>query len=946
MSHPNDKAPLSQPLTVEIGDANNGRTESNNNLFPNGNICANNNDDDSESLGPLPPKWERAYTESGEVYFIDHGTGTSHWLDPRLSKFQKKSLEDCLDDELPYGWEKISDPHYGTYFIDHVNRRTQYENPVLQAKRAQIDSTGHTQQQSSEAASSVNNEPRIASAFTRNPAELCGQRVRTALVKSSRGLGFTIVGGDDRDGADEFLQIKSVVPKGPAWLDGRLRTGDVIVRVNDVCVLGYTHGRIVRLFQSIPAGSTVALEVCRGYPLPFDPNDPNTEVVTTIAVDSHLTLSSPTKERGRLGQLGGRPPPLANSAAAAAALVDTNYNLLAQLYGPGGGGGGSSTGSGHLEGLDDKVASDGAISVPTQTQTPSGPPDDISLQQQMSQMSLASPSPSPLSPTSPTSTSSLPNNSSQPIQEVLVAIVKGNLGFGFTIADSACGQRVKKILDRQRCKDLQEGDVLLAINDCSLLRMAHDDVVQVLKNCAYNSEATICVQRGGSGSVSKSAAFFGRGGNKTVLGGRKALGLTSQLPLMVGGNGSMFRSKTPTADIYSTQPREVLPSRPKTPVIDTRHIHSTTTKAPPQTHNGPNLYADRAQLRLSLIDTCDDRGDCDRLDGEGETEALDVDVDVDVDLDVDDVDNVDQDMDLRHQLHHIQHHMQMQQQHLPPDHIGPRHKYHRYDCQCYACYATPTDERRMINGDSNASNGGGMYDVLPSASPVNGHHLLKMNNVGPWWPNGPIPNNGQPQHMHNQVAGTYQDMSVVLHRQERGFGFRIVGGIEDRSQVAVGHIVPGGAADLDGRLRTGDELLSVDGCTVVKASHRQVVRLMSAATARGQVSLILRRRQPAPVLHPPQFNQPPNPTAYDVTVTRAEHEGFGFVIISSVNKIGSTIGRLIEDSPAERCGRLRVGDFIVAVNRIDITHLSHGDIVNLIKESGLTVTLTIAPTTD
>lgn len=57
-------------------------------------------------------------------------------------------------------------------------------------------------------------------------------------------------------------------------------------------------------------------------------------------------------------------------------------------------------------------------------------------------------------------------------------------------------------------------------------------------------------------------------------------------------------------------------------------------------------------------------------------------------------------------------------------------------------------------------------------------------------------------------------------------------------------------------------------------------------------------------------------------------------------------GRLIEDSPAERCGRLRVGDYIVAVNHIDIMHLSHRDIVNLIKESGLTVTLTIAPNPD
>ena len=52
----------------------------------------------------------------------------------------------------------------------------------------------------------------------------------------------------------------------------------------DQCVLGYTHHDMVNMFQSIAPGQAVALEVCRGYPLPFDPNDPNTEIVTTVAV--------------------------------------------------------------------------------------------------------------------------------------------------------------------------------------------------------------------------------------------------------------------------------------------------------------------------------------------------------------------------------------------------------------------------------------------------------------------------------------------------------------------------------------------------------------------------------------------------------------------------------------------------------------------------------------
>jgi hypothetical protein len=44
--------------------------------------------------------------------------------------------------------------------------------------------------------------------FTRDPTQLVGEQINTVLVKSSRGLGFTIVGGDDDDGLDEFLQIK------------------------------------------------------------------------------------------------------------------------------------------------------------------------------------------------------------------------------------------------------------------------------------------------------------------------------------------------------------------------------------------------------------------------------------------------------------------------------------------------------------------------------------------------------------------------------------------------------------------------------------------------------------------------------------------------------------------------------------------------------------------
>lgn len=74
------------------------------------------------------------------------------------------------------------------------------------------------------------------------------------------------------------------------------------------------------------------------------------------------------------------------------------------------------------------------------------------------------------------------------------------------------------------------------------------------------------------------------------------------------------------------------------------------------------------------------------------------------------------------------------------------------------------------------------------------------------------------------------------------------------------------------------------------------------------------------------------------------------LFVSSETSAGNTcasmphkIGRIIEFSPADRCGKLKVGDRILAVNGCSITNKSHSDIVNLIKEAGNTVTLRIIP---
>lgn len=122
--------------------------------------------------------------------------------------------------------------------------------------------------------------------------------------------------------------------------------------------------------------------------------------------------------------------------------------------------------------------------------------------------------------------------------------------------------------------------------------------------------------------------------------------------------------------------------------------------------------------------------------------------------------------------------------------------------------------------------------------------------------------------------------------------------------------------------------------------------------------------------------------SFDITLHRKDTEGFGFVILTSKSKpppggetqlsevlrqcrkiflysqsqhkwktvcvsvfpvIPHKIGRIIEGSPTDRCGLLHVGDRISAVNGCSIIELSHNDIVQLIKDAGSVVTLTVVP---
>ncbi|GAB5567155.1 protein KIBRA isoform X4 [Prionailurus iriomotensis] len=86
---------------------------------------------------PLPEGWEEARDFDGKVYYIDHTSRTTSWIDPRDRYTKPLTFADCISDELPLGWEEAYDPQVGDYFIDHNTKTTQIEDPRVQWRQEQ-----------------------------------------------------------------------------------------------------------------------------------------------------------------------------------------------------------------------------------------------------------------------------------------------------------------------------------------------------------------------------------------------------------------------------------------------------------------------------------------------------------------------------------------------------------------------------------------------------------------------------------------------------------------------------------------------------------------------------------------------------------------------------------------------------------------------------------------
>jgi C-terminal processing protease CtpA/Prc len=421
-----------------------------------------------------------------------------------------------------------------------------------------------------------------------------------------------------------------------------------------------------------------------------------------------------------------------------------------------------------------------------------------------------------------------PDAQSNPPEEVefdffSVVLEKGTSGFGFTIADGKSGQKVRKVLDPERCGSLRQGDILCAVNHIDLTPLVHNQVVDILKNCPLGQTATITVKR-----------------------------------------KKRFRSKTPVSMYNSnsydanTEVTNNVKPRSKTPSVEVMSQLARRDEEQDSWRNNHSNYQTTDGLNNNS-----------------------------------------------------------QQQH------------HR-------AVNPPSVNNQIIgNGDQVGEN------INPSSADTKDNPTIPVSYVNG---NG-FPGNDQQTGLPHSQSTTYfdaingdMDQSVMppdedeyeYHRVEltktaAGFGFRIVGGSEEGRNVAVGSVVIGGVAYANGVLKSGDDIMSINDISVIGASHRDVIDLVT--NCGPTASILIRRRKDA--------------DSIEVFLTRDDNEGFGFVLISC--GFACLIGKIIPNSPTDKCGRLRLKDRIIAVNDVDIREYSHADIVKMITESGQTLKLRVIP---
>ncbi|XP_072260382.1 multiple PDZ domain protein isoform X2 [Pyxicephalus adspersus] len=204
--------------------------------------------------------------------------------------------------------------------------------------------------------------------------------------------------------------------------------------------------------------------------------------------------------------------------------------------------------------------------------------------------------------------------------------------------------------------------------------------------------------------------------------------------------------------------------------------------------------------------------------------------------------------------------------------------------------------------------------------------------------------------------------TIELVNDGSGLGFGIVGG--KATGVIVKTILPGGVADQNGRLRSGDHILKIGDTDLAGMSSEQVAQVLrqcgnrvKLVIARGPVVDSTTTTASASVQTPPPVPSLPDSQVNGGIIRDTDGESFDVKLSKNAQGLGITIAGYVGDkssepsgifvksitkgSAVEQDGRIHVGDQIIAVDGTNLQGYTNQQAVEVLRHTGQTVHLTL-----
>jgi guanylate kinase len=182
---------------------------------------------------------------------------------------------------------------------------------------------------------------------------------------------------------------------------------------------------------------------------------------------------------------------------------------------------------------------------------------------------------------------------------------------------------------------------------------------------------------------------------------------------------------------------------------------------------------------------------------------------------------------------------------------------------------------------------------------------------------------------------------IFLEKTQSGLGFSISGGlftehIKNDHGIFVTKIIPGGSADLDGKLLVGDRLISVNDFSLEYVTHDDAVAAIASVVEQFN-EIILRvgkvTQYETQTIDDTELKEPRR------IYLQKGPSGLGFNIVGGEGGEGIFISFILTGGAADLSGELKKGDQILSVNGIDLTQATHEQAADILKNAGTQVVI-------